>query len=162
MGITGPWVKPPEDEPEDTGSWLKPPEDESERGPYSFMSKPGTPKDITRPPDNEKGRGNRPFTFQVEQFPDGVHGVPLVCEYNGQTVGSAMVTFKDGEWSATLQMTSEGAKNLGLELVFQTIDHTLIEPRPRLIARLNANKKMNAITRKAMMDYIDEVFGSDG
>lgn len=66
--------------------------------------------------------GDRDFTLQVEQFPDGVHGVPVLHFGDALTLGSAIVTFKDGLWSATVQFTDETMKNLGLELSFESLE----------------------------------------
>ena len=55
------------------------------------------------------------FTTKVEQFPDGVHEVPL-NDANGEKIGDAVLTFKNGAWTAELKTDVEGFKSLGLEV----------------------------------------------
>lgn len=51
----------------------------------------------------------------MEQFPDGTQEVPLTGP-QGEVLGTAVVTFKDGQWAANLTMSAGAAKSLGLNL----------------------------------------------
>jgi hypothetical protein len=50
-----------------------------------------------------------------EQFPDGVHKVPLVIT-DAEQIGTAVVKFENGEWKAELTLSSMAAANLGIDL----------------------------------------------
>lgn len=64
-----------------------------------------------------------------------IQGVPLVLGNDqGQTIGSAIVTLKDGLWSAAIQLTDESIKQLGIELTFESLSG-VIEHRHVLVAK---------------------------
>jgi hypothetical protein len=75
-------------------------------------------------------------TLKIEQFPDGEHEVPLVRSSTGETIGSAVVIFKDGLWNASLTLTVEGAEDLGVDL---KIVHTVFRNGEdlKLVAKKN-------------------------
>lgn len=55
----------------------------------------------------------------AEQFPDGVHNVPLVIT-DAEQIGTAVVKFQNGEWKAELTFSSMAAANLGIDFTVVT------------------------------------------
>lgn len=70
---------------------------------------------------------------EIETFPDGVHAVPVTLE-DGRLIGTALVTFCDGDMDTIVQMTSTGFKELGVKLVFEESYNLLEGYRRNLIA----------------------------
>jgi hypothetical protein len=76
---------------------------------------------------------NRDWSLNVETFPDAVHGVPLVLG-DGRTIGTALVTFEDGNMNAVIQLTAAGFEELGVKLTFSETHNFLEGYRRHLIA----------------------------
>ena len=57
----------------------------------------------------------RDVNLNMEQFPDGTHEVPFTG-LQGEVLGTAVVTFKNGQWTADLKMSAGSAKSLGINL----------------------------------------------
>jgi hypothetical protein len=58
--------------------------------------------------------------FKFDQFPDGPREVPLTRGEGGPQIGTAVVTFKDGEFTASVTINDEIARELGLDLTYFT------------------------------------------
>lgn len=71
----------------------------------------------------------------VEQFPDGTVQVPLVSDTGGYRIGTAIVTFVNGSWTAVISLGSAEAKSLGIDLMFSQYSDTLHGENTVLVAR---------------------------
>lgn len=70
-------------------------------------------------------------TFTVEQIPDGTYEVPLI-NGDGETIGLATATFKDGTWGTSLNINADAVAVLGIDLAFvHTSTTTVVVARKR-------------------------------
>lgn len=76
---------------------------------------------------------NKDVSLNVDTFPDSVHGVPLIL-VDGRTIGTALVTFDDGDMNAVIQLTAAGLEELGVKLKFSETHNFLEGYRRHLIA----------------------------
>lgn len=73
-------------------------------------------------------------TTRIEQFPDRTIQVPLVSDIGGYRIGTANVTFLNGEVTAVLTLNGEAAKSLGIDLMFVQKSDVLSDSGPVLVA----------------------------
>lgn len=72
---------------------------------------------------------------EFDTFPDGVYEAPLVSEAHDEQLGTAVVTFTGGLWTAHITIDNEVAEELGLDLSAVTKLHPNKEPKVVLVLK---------------------------
>ena len=80
--------------------------------------------------------------FKIDQFPDGPREVPLTRGEGGPQIGTAVVTFKDGAFTASVTINDEIARELGLDFAFYSTTSPLsyVDDKETLAVKLQSEE----------------------